>query len=135
MPASLSPFYFLLAPFFGVFAFEAILKNTNITMFDKGVLTIQNWIEKALSSAAAAAIDQEENFKQDEESLLVEKFMKLQETEINTRVLQKMGAGAVQKLEAAAKGSSADPKEYKVRQLVATLARSERASLLRAKRP
>jgi hypothetical protein len=57
LPTSLSDFYFLLSPFFGIFAFETVLKNTNITMFDKGVLTIQNWIDKALDAAAAAAID------------------------------------------------------------------------------
>ncbi len=47
LPESLKPYYFLFAPFFGVFGFETVLKNTNITMFDKGVLTIQTWIEKA----------------------------------------------------------------------------------------
>jgi hypothetical protein len=104
-------------------------------MFDRGVLTIQNWIEKALNAAAAAAIDQQENFKQDEETRLVAKLMTLTEVEINTRVLHKMGQETVQKLEAAAKASSADTKHYKVLQLVATLTRSESAALLRAKNP
>jgi hypothetical protein len=132
---SLAAYYFILAPFFGVFGFETVLKNTNITMFDRGVLTIQNWIEKALNAAAAAAIDQQENFKQDEETRLVAKLMTLTEVEINTRVLHKMGQETVQKLEAAAKASSADTKHYKVLQLVATLTRSESAALLRAKNP
>ncbi len=68
MPASLAPYYFLLAPFFGVFGFETVLKNTNITMFDKGVLTIQTWIEKALE--AAAAIDKRDDAKEEAGSRL-----------------------------------------------------------------
>lgn len=37
----LAAYYFLFAAFFGIFGFEIILKNTNITVFDKGVLTLQ----------------------------------------------------------------------------------------------
>jgi hypothetical protein len=132
LPSSLSSYYFLFAAFFGVFGFEIILKNTNITMFDKGVLTIQAWIEKALSAAAGAAIDKQEDYKQSEVTRLVEKLLELQENQINARVLVKMGKEAVTSLDAAARASSADRKEYKVRQLVATLSRSESAALLRA---
>ncbi len=133
LPASLTAYYFVLSPFFGVFGFETILKNTNITMFDRGVLTIQDWIKKALDAAAAAAIDQEENLKGDEATRLVKKLMALPEEEINTRILHKMGPNEVPKLEAAAKASSANTKLYKVLQLVATLTRSESAALLRTK--
>jgi hypothetical protein len=54
MDPSLSPYYFFFAAFFGVFAFETILKHTNVTVLDKGVLTIQDWIKKARTAAAAA---------------------------------------------------------------------------------
>jgi hypothetical protein len=37
--------------FLGVFGFEAIVKNINITMFKTGVLTINDWIDKAMGSA------------------------------------------------------------------------------------
>jgi hypothetical protein len=134
LPASLAPYYPVLTPFFGVFGFETVLKNTNITMFDKGVLTIQNWIEKASNAAVAAAIAKQEDIKESEDTMLVEKLMMLSEIEINTRVLRKMGDHAVGDLDAAAKASSADPKRYKVFQLVSTLNRSERAALLRDKR-
>jgi len=102
-------------------------------MFDRGVLTIQNWIEKALNAAAAAAIDQQENLKREAETRLVDKLMELPEVELNTRILHKLGPETVSKLEAAAKASSADAKLYKVLQLVATLTRSETAALLRTK--
>jgi len=133
LPTNIAPYYFVLSAFFGVFGFETILKNTNITMFDRGVLTIQNWIEKALNAAAAAAIDQQENLKREAETRLVDKLMELPEVELNTRILHKLGPETVSKLEAAAKASSADSKLYKVLQLVATLTRSETAALLRTK--
>jgi hypothetical protein len=91
MPVGLTPYYFVLCPFFGVFGFETVLKNTNVTMFDRGVLTIQNWIEKALNAAAGAAIDQQENIKQEQENKIVAKLMSFSEEDINTRILYKMG--------------------------------------------
>jgi len=134
LPASLSPYYFLIAAFFGVFGFETVLKNTNITMFDKGVLTIQNWIEKALNAAAASAIDENEKLKEDARNLLVEKLKTLREDEINTRILQRMGPDAVKKLDAEALASSANSKLYKAFQLANTLSPSEAAALLRTKK-
>jgi len=84
--------------------------------------------------AVAAAIRKQEDINQQEEEVLVEELMLLSEIEINTRVLDKMGANAVGELEAAAQASSADLKRYKIFQLVATLDRSERVALLRNKR-
>jgi len=131
MLPTLSDYYSLLSAFFGVFGFETVLKNTNITMFDRGVLTIQNWIDKALDAAAASAIDRQETLKQEEETKLVFKLQQRTETDINTRVLSKMGAGKVEMLDAAARGSAADPKLYKILQLVTTLSSNERAALLK----
>lgn len=42
--------------FVGVFGFEVILKNMNVTMFGKGVLTINDWIEKARDVTVAGSI-------------------------------------------------------------------------------
>ena len=128
---SLAPFYFLLCPFFGVFGFETVLKNTNITMFDKGVLTIQNWIEKALNAAAAGAIDRQESLKQERDTRLVAKLLTLTEVDLNTRILQKMGKDVVPTLEAAAKASGADTKQYKAFQLAAIFTANEAEVMLR----
>src|SRR5205823_3254199 len=103
-------------------------------MFDKGVLTIQTWIDKAANAAVGAAIVKQEDINEQEEQALAERLIKLTEKEINTRVLNKMGAKAVGELEAAARASSADTKLYKVFQLVSTLSRAERVTLLRDKR-
>jgi hypothetical protein len=131
MLPSLSDYYFLLSAFFGVFAFESVLKNTNITMFDKGVLTIQNWIDKALDAAAAATIDRQETMKHEEETRLVQQLRKKAETEINTRILNKMGDGKVEALDNAAQASGADRQLYKIYQLVTILTSNERAALLK----
>jgi hypothetical protein len=130
MSPSLASYYFILAAFFGVFAFETILKNTNVTMFDKGVLTIQSWIDKALNAAAAAAIDRQEELKQSEEDALAKNLMARSEIELNSRILTKLGAGKVASLDLEARASSADPKLYKVFQLITALSPSERRALL-----
>lgn len=121
LPPSLAAYYFLFAAFFGVFAFETVLKNTNITMFDKGVLTIQTWIEKALNFAAGASLDRLEKLKDREEEKRFDDLMKLPEVDLNTRILKLMGPGIVPKLEAEAKSDGADPKQYKALQLASNL--------------
>lgn len=130
---SLSEYYYIFAPFFGVFGFETILKNTNITMFDKGVLTIQDWIGRALNAAAGAAIEKEEDMRKTAENKIFAKVMNNSEEEINTLILNKLGAGVVEKLQAAASASGANSKQYKVLQYISTLGRSEIATFLRDK--
>ncbi len=39
----------------GVFAFEGMMKQINVTLFDKGVLTISDWISKARDFAISSA--------------------------------------------------------------------------------
>jgi ABC-type transport system involved in multi-copper enzyme maturation permease subunit len=132
LPATLLSFDYFLSACFGVFGFEVVLKNTNITMFDKGVLTIQDWIDKAKNAAVAEAIKTKEQMKSDEEEKLVQKLMKLSNAEINTRILTKMGAGTVPTLDTAAQASKADPKLYKAYQLVTTMSDSERQTALKS---
>lgn len=131
LPNSLFSYYFLFCAFFGVFGFETILKNTNITMFERGVLTIQNWIEAALNSAVAAALDKEQSIIHRKRQALVSKFEKLTDQEINTRILNKCGPAEVKKLEADAAKSSADPHLYKVLFLVTKLSSHEAEAMVR----
>ena len=130
IPPAVASYYYLFSAFFGVFGFEIILKNTNITMFDKGVLTIKEWTEKALDIAGAAAVAKQVTYKQIDESRLNSMLMRKSDTDINTRVLNKWGAGKVDALNAEANASSADPKQYKVLQLIKDLSSSERSALL-----
>jgi hypothetical protein len=111
LPESLWAYSWVLCPFVGVFGFEAILKNTNVTMFDHGVLTIQYWIEKARDAAAGAAIERQEDIKQGQSEKLFKRIMTLTEIDINTRILNKLGDGIVDRLNTAARSSGADPKQ------------------------
>lgn len=43
--------------FFGVFGFEAIIQKINITFFDQGVLSINDWLTKAKKAATAATLE------------------------------------------------------------------------------
>jgi hypothetical protein len=131
LPTTLSNVYWLFCAFFGVFAFEVIIKKTNITVLDQGVLTIKDWIDRALNGAAAAAIEQNESQKQKLENSVVEKLLKLAPADVNTQILNKMGPGAVAKLDQAAADSSANAHQYKVLQLVKELSRSEIQALRR----
>ncbi len=128
IPPSLKGFYFLLCPFIGVFAFETILKNLNLTLADRGVLTIQNWIDKALDSAAAAVVVKKENAKHAKELALVHKMMTMSEADINGRILSKLGPGKVAAFDADAAASAADAKQYKIFQLITVLSESERSA-------
>ncbi len=130
---SLNDYYFVLAPFFGVFGFETILKNTNVTMFDKGVLTIQDWIERALNAAAAAAIEEQEIIKNTEEQNILTTLDANSEEQINTLILNKLGGGVVDKLEADAKASHSSAKQYKILQYIRALNRTEISAILRSK--
>lgn len=52
--------------FIGVFCFEAIIQNINITYFGKGVLTISDWIAKAKDRAVAKVIEKNIEIDHDE---------------------------------------------------------------------
>jgi hypothetical protein len=119
LPTGLSPYYYLFAAFFGVFAFETVLKNTNITMFDKGVLTIQSWIEKALNSAITETVGKQNKLNEAAIERRAQQLMALDEIELNTRILNTLGEDVVIRLEVAAKKSHASAKLYKALRLAA----------------
>jgi hypothetical protein len=58
--------------FLGVFGFEAIIKNINITIFKTGVLTINDWIERALDTAVNS-VRQSEKIQDDDAELVIAK--------------------------------------------------------------
>lgn len=58
----------------GVFCFEAIIQNINITYSEKGVLTIRDWISKAKDRAAAKVIEKNIEIDHDEIQLLSSKI-------------------------------------------------------------
>lgn len=73
-----------LSAFLGVFAFQVVLSNTNITFFGKGVLTIDDWINKAKNAAVAKSADREDEYVVQEETELAEKLAQLDEQTLTT---------------------------------------------------
>jgi hypothetical protein len=115
----------------GIFAFEAILKNTNISFFDKGVFTIQDWIGKARDPAIAAAVKKQSEF---DRNLIVESaktLTALPEDELNAYIATYVKDTSVADIETAAVASGADRKLYKALEL-ALKAPDDTASIIRA---
>lgn len=84
--------------FVGVFGFEAILQNVNVTLFDNGVLSINDWISKARNNAIAKALTVHADAGERYALYLAEKIKMLPENELNAMVLQHLGADKVQEL-------------------------------------
>lgn len=128
-PVGLKDYFPFISAFLGVFGFESILKNTNVTMFDRGVLTIQDWTERALTVAGAAAIARQQRYDSRRQALVVAILMNFANDRLNALVLSKLG-DKVRDLEAAAVANQADPKRYKAMQLAAAYSIPEAQALI-----
>jgi hypothetical protein len=135
LSATLELYYFLFAAFAGVFAFQSILKNMNVTILDKGVLTIQDWIDKARSAATAAAILRDIERTDLARGDLAKRLADIDDNKLNAFVASKLPAAAginiVPQLDASAKANGADPKLYKAYALVAVVPQSEIKAFLK----
>lgn len=123
----------LLCAFFGVFAFEGIMSNTNLTVFDKGVLTIQDWINKARSPAVALAIKKNAQIERNNVTQFAHALRnKVPLSEINA-YLAKIAPTELEKIEHDAIRSGSDVHFYKALELV-TRDPSLAESILKVKR-
>ena len=114
LPNSLASWFPFFCAFFGVFAFEGVLGNTNVTIFDRGVLTIQDWIAKARDPAVAKAISNNVRLNTNIANKAANQLRQsLQESELNTYIDQKFGPGTAAKLDADALKSASDRMLYK----------------------
>jgi hypothetical protein len=111
---SLSEFSPLMAAFAGVFAFEGVLSNTNVTVFGKGVLTIDDWIEKARSSAVEFAVERHARGLQDAVLKAAEALRGLPEDQLNAHLLRVLGTpDKLAEIETMAAKSGANIRYYK----------------------
>lgn len=118
----------------GVFCFEAIIQNLNITYSEKGVLTISDWISKAKDRAVAKVIEKNIEIDHDEIQLLSSKIQKLDESEINTHILDYLGKERYEKLnELIKENPDIDPSLIKSKAL-AQDAFDEISSVMRSKK-
>lgn len=101
------PLWFWYA-FLGVFGFEVILQNMNVTFFDKGVLTIHDWISKARDNSIARAIKVDADAVERHAQELANRLRTLPVDDLNAAVLQHLGADKVQELNSKAAAADAN---------------------------
>src|SRR6266545_2847916 len=96
------------AAFLGVFGFQGILTRINVTVFGKGVLTIEDWIAKAEETAVARAneIYTDARFAQAQKT--AGKLASLPEADLNAHVTTHLGIAVIAELEKAAKDAKAN---------------------------
>ena len=95
--------------FIGVFGFEILLKNINLTFANVGVLSINDWISKALDNAEASAIEAQTNLDTEQAQTYANVLKSLSDSELNAQVLNSLGSDRLTELENNAQNSSADP--------------------------
>jgi hypothetical protein len=76
----------LWSAFIGVFGFEVLIQNINVTLAGKGVLTISDWINKARDSAIADAVEAETDFDAEKIQVLAKRLAQLPLPTLNTHV-------------------------------------------------
>ena len=103
--------------FFGVFGFQIVLKNTNLMVFDQGVLSIQSWIEKGRDHAVAHAIRRDEELTIEIAQRNAAKLTDLDEQTLNGHITVLLGEKVVEKLEEAAGRTGSDAKAIKAFEL------------------
>ncbi len=127
----LDPSSYMLAfldAFAGVFAFHFVLSHTNVTVFQKGVLTIEDWIAKALENAIGPANKKEAKLTEDRTQRLVDDLDRslTDEAQLNAQIDAAMGVGTAGKLAEEAGKSGSDVKMYKL--LAFATAKPDRAA-------
>jgi hypothetical protein len=113
LPGQLIAYSAFLSAFFGVFAFQVIMSNTNITFLGKGVLTIDDWISKARDYAIAAAIQQQTQSEDQAINATARELTVLDEGRLGTYMEAKLGAEDFAAINVAASRHGADAKLYK----------------------
>lgn len=95
----------------GVFGFEVILKNLNVTMFGKGVLTINDWIQKAQNITVSEA-NKSHSIKSNAKvtSLANALRNKLSDTDLKTYAVAAIGDTEVQQLVQSTSATGGDEK-------------------------
>ena len=102
LPSQLAAYLAFLSAIFGVFAFQVIMSNTNITFLGKGVLTIDDWISKARDQAVAAAIQTETQNADRARNAVASELEKLEEGRLDAYMDNKLGRTEFEAIAAAA---------------------------------
>jgi hypothetical protein len=99
--------------FFGVFAFQGIMSNTNITFLDKGVLTIEEWTAKARDYAIAAAIKKQARDDDEAKNKISLALTECDEGKLDTYIDNKLGKPAFEEIKMSAATHGENRRLYK----------------------
>lgn len=118
VPAPVQNWLPFLEAFAGVFAFQGVIGNTNITFFGRGVLTIEDWIAKARDHAVSWAVEKQVELDNANSLRMANVLKALPDTILNTYLIQFVKDVDVAGLEGKATQSNADASLYKAFTLV-----------------
>jgi hypothetical protein len=94
--------------FLGVFGFEVLLQNMNLTFFGKGMLSINDWISKARDNAVALAVENQAQAVNRESQSLAARLRQKPPADLNAQVVNCLGAARLTELVNTAKATGAD---------------------------
>lgn len=115
----------------GVFAFEAVLSNSNITYLDRNILTISDWIATARDQAIAQAVKAQARRDDDQALKLANLLTELEEGRLNTYIANNAKQD-VSQLDSEAANQNLDRKLHKALVLVAKISLDRVASIVKA---
>lgn len=82
----------------GVFGFNAIIRYINITLFDQGVLSINEWVSKSKENATAAVIEKSVDLEHAEAQQIAQQLKNLPEDELDAQISQVLGSDTLEEL-------------------------------------
>jgi hypothetical protein len=92
----------------GVFGFQAVLRNTNVTLFNQGILSLHEWTSKARDNAVASAIASNAHRGLSRIERVAHSLVYIPEADLNSAMFQHLGPESVHDIEEAAARSNAD---------------------------
>lgn len=117
--SELGPLDYFLAAFSGTFILGVVLTNTNISLFSRGALTLQDWVSKTRDPAVVSAINKRAYRKRLLQDALKENIQALPRDELRADLLKHLGSEELQRLEKdALENGIEDTELYKVMRLV-----------------
>lgn len=110
------------APFvyavFAVFAFEVVLANLSVFLFDKSLPIFQSWVEQARDLAVGAAIEKQARIDGHVQDQMARGLLdELPTHEFNAYLLKHLGRVKMDELEEEAKAKGADSRLYQAMEL------------------
>lgn len=92
----------------GVFGFSAVLKNTDIKLFDRSFVSFSEWLKKAKDNASAAAIERSTRLEYENACSIASKLREVSEVDLNTHVVSALEPEVIKEIESMTQGKDVD---------------------------